>query len=70
MSADEVKKPVVTVQEFKESQKNDTSWKKPAVIGSDGFEYRTQRVLQKNGTYKVITVKVGKEPLAPPQEGK
>jgi len=70
MSAEEAKKPVTTVKEFKESQKNDTSWKKPAWIGDDGYEYRVNRVKQEDGTYKVINVRIGGEPIAPPKEGK
>lgn len=70
MSTDDAKKPVTTVKEFKENQKNDVSWKKPAWIGEDGFEYRLNRVKLEDGTYKIITVKIGSEPIAPPKEGK
>lgn len=66
MSTEDDKKPV-TVKEFTEAQKNDTSWKRDPWIGPDGYQYRANRVKMPDGTYKVIEVRIGSAPIAPPK---
>ncbi len=58
----------ITVEEFKASQKSDTSWKKkPWIDPKDGYEYRMNRVLNKDGSYTVFKVRIGKKPLMQPK---
>lgn len=57
-----------TVKQVLEDQKNDTSWKREPWVGDDGFQYRKNRVKNKDGTYTVFNVKVGEAPLIKPKK--
>lgn len=57
-----------TVKEVLEEQKNDTSWKCDPWVGPDGFQYRKNRVKNKDGSYTIFTVKVGEAPLVKPKK--
>lgn len=63
----EEKKPV-TVKQALQNQKNDTSWKKEPWVGDDGFQYRTNRVKNPDGTYTTFNVRVGSKPIVEPKE--
>lgn len=68
MTTEEPKK---TVKEFKEEQTKDTSWKEePWIDPKDGFEYRKNRIDNGDGTFSFVNVRIGKEPLVQPKEGK
>lgn len=62
------KKDLPTVEEVLESQKNDNSWKVKPWVGEDGYEYRKNRVKNKDGTYTIFEVRIGKKPLVEPQQ--
>ncbi len=64
--ANEAKNP--TVKEVQAKQKSDESWKREPWIGDDGFEYRVQRVQNKDGSFTVLKVRVGRKPRIDPKE--
>lgn len=66
--SDEKKPEQPTVKDVLKKQKEDVSWKCEPWVGPDGYQYRKNRVRLKNGTYKVITVKVGSVPIVEPEK--
>lgn len=46
-----------TAKALQAQAKADTSWKREPVVDDDGYEIRTQRVQNADGTYSVIKVK-------------
>ena len=67
--ADEARQdaPSRPLKQVQQEQAADTSWKKDPEVGEDGHIYRINRVKNRDGSFTVFRVKVGKAPQFPPK---